>query len=98
MKTMLMTGMKTELNLSNLIHTHMVSTNYLHSRRADALKLQSIIENGATHNYEEIDLSIIKSASLSPNGFAYVNGTCMVICKKPKSSGHFIHHYAILEL
>jgi hypothetical protein len=76
----------------------MVSTTYLHSRRADALTLQSIIENGATHNYDELDLSIIKSASLSPNGFAYVHGNCLVICKKPNTSGLMVHHYRIMEL
>ena len=76
----------------------MVSNLYLQERRADALKLKSLIDAGAKHNYNEIDLSVIRRASESPNGFAVVYQNCMVVCKKPNTSGLMVHHYSIFDI
>lgn len=76
----------------------MIPTSYLLDRKQDAIRLHQLILSGANHNYSDIDKSIIKSASESPNGFAYVNGTCLVITKKPLTSGKFVYHYTIHEL
>lgn len=76
----------------------MIPTSYLLDRKQDAFRLHNLIESGAKHNYSDIELAIIKSASESPNGFAYVNGTCLVITKKPLTSGKFVYHYTIHDL
>jgi hypothetical protein len=76
----------------------MIPTQYLLDRKKDATLLQKILDAGASHNYSDIDLTIIKSASESPNGFAYVHGTCMVVTRRPLTSGKFVYHYVIHEL